>query len=491
MMRSTSWGLALLTLSACSDDGKKPPVVTTPEVDAAQPPPAAARMTRAQLMDPETCGSCHKSHYDEWRSSMHAYAADDPVFIAMNKRGQRETDGAMGDFCVQCHAPMATREKLTTDGLNLEQVPQWAKGVTCYFCHNATDVGPDHFNANVLLGDPETEDGLTMRGALKAIDPGVHAVEQSPHFRRNAMESAVMCGTCHDVVNDHGTHIERTLAEYKDSVFSIDKGIEGKSSCQGCHMPFVEDAYLADMPELKLPKRERHQHRWPGVDVALTDFPDKAGRAANREATECELGQHTRIFEFRYLGPRGFELDLETDAGHNQPSGTAQDRRMWLEFIAYDAQDRVIYKSGFVPDDKLHSYPEGEPESANDPDLCIWRDHHYDDAGNEVHMFWEAKRTEGVAITPGAAIGAPHGYTCRYTLPGGVKPARVTARVRMRPVGLDVLQSLVDSGDLDAAVMQEMPTFTLHDTAIEWRPEDGSTVPDYLLRKLPRPSYCD
>ena len=50
---------------------------------------------------------------------MHAYAAEDPVFLAMNQRLQRETGGALGDFCVRCHAPMAVREGATRDGLDL------------------------------------------------------------------------------------------------------------------------------------------------------------------------------------------------------------------------------------------------------------------------------------------------------------------------------------------------------------------------------------
>ena len=54
---------------------------------------------------------------------MHAYAADDPVFVAMNQRGQRETAGALGDFCVKCHAPVAVHDGLTTDGLNLATLP--------------------------------------------------------------------------------------------------------------------------------------------------------------------------------------------------------------------------------------------------------------------------------------------------------------------------------------------------------------------------------
>ena len=98
-------------------------------------------LTREQLMDAEECKSCHPVHYEQWSGSMHAYAADDPVFLAMNARGQEETNGELGDFCVQCHAPMAVRTGATTDGLNLADVPQSLKGVTCYFCHSAESVG--------------------------------------------------------------------------------------------------------------------------------------------------------------------------------------------------------------------------------------------------------------------------------------------------------------------------------------------------------------
>jgi hypothetical protein len=46
-----------------------------------------------KLMDPETCNECHQDHYKEWSGSMHAYASEDPVFRAMNARGQEETNG--------------------------------------------------------------------------------------------------------------------------------------------------------------------------------------------------------------------------------------------------------------------------------------------------------------------------------------------------------------------------------------------------------------
>ena len=89
--------------------------------------------TRAELLDPQSCSACHSEQYRDWSGSMHAYASDDPLFLAMNQRGQREAQ--LADFCVKCHAPMATREGQTSDGLNLPSLPTPLKGVTCFFCH--------------------------------------------------------------------------------------------------------------------------------------------------------------------------------------------------------------------------------------------------------------------------------------------------------------------------------------------------------------------
>ena len=119
-------------------------------------------LTREQLLDPQTCQSCHPSHYKEWSGSMHAYAADDPVFLAMNRRGQEETDGELGDFCVQCHAPMALREGATFDGLNLPDVPQSLKGVTCYFCHSVDGVQGTHNNPLTLADDEVLRGAVTV-----------------------------------------------------------------------------------------------------------------------------------------------------------------------------------------------------------------------------------------------------------------------------------------------------------------------------------------
>jgi hypothetical protein len=59
----------------------------------------------------------------------------------------------------------------------------------------------------------------------------------------------------------------------------------------------------------------------------------------------------------------------------------------------------------------------------------------------------------------------------------------MTLRLRMQPIGRDVLDDLVQSGDLAQSVLEGMPTFTLHGAAVEWRPNEPtprSLFPDDL-----------
>src|SRR5215472_14046440 len=121
--------------------------------------PAQSYPSRDVLIDPNDCLSCHADHYQDWSGSMHAYASDDPVFRAMNKRGQRETGGTLGAFCVNCHAPLAVRTGATTDGLNLDSVDPKLKGVTCFFCHtidavNGTNDNPLHVSDDNAMRGP-------------------------------------------------------------------------------------------------------------------------------------------------------------------------------------------------------------------------------------------------------------------------------------------------------------------------------------------------
>jgi hypothetical protein len=270
-------------------------------------------------------------------------------------------------------------------------------------------------------------------------------------------------------------NLERTFAEYQKSLFAHEG--PGFDTCSGCHMPGRPGVVALGVDPAK--NRIRHEHLWPGVDTARTDFPD---REAQRRAVECELSVGTRIYDVFQDGLGGLRVRLETQAGHRQPSGTALDRRMWLELLAYDAADQVVFASGRIDDHELEQKPQGSP--GYDPQLALFRDWIYDADGNEAHMFWEPAPSKAypdgyVSQTLPATLTAqtPHTLEADYQIPGLARVARIQLRLRMRAVGQDVLQELVASGDLDEAMLGDTPTFTLHGAAIEYDPKTNTSTP--------------
>lgn len=405
-------------------------------------------LDRAALQDPEACKDCHSAHYEEWAGSMHAYAADDPVFLAMNRRGQEETDGELGDFCIQCHAPVAVREGLTTDGLNLDEVPQWAKGVTCYFCHSVSAVEGTHNNPLALADD------LVLRGPLSdPFENDAHLADYSPFLDSTTAESSDMCGSCHDIVTPAGVHLERTYSEWQQSVFG--NGSSGGLSCASCHMT-TRKGTVADVPGV--PLRDVNSHRMPAVDVALTPWPHHDEHVAQVKA-EIKGTAIAQVCVDAF-DPTLFEVTLENAfAGHAFPSGATQDRRLWIELIGYDTDDAVVYSSGAVADD------EAVLGRTGDPDLWLFAEQMFDGSDEEVHMFWEAERVAGELMPFPIDPQESHRVSRSYQLTEA--PARVTVRLRMRAMGREVIQSLVDSGHLDATFLDSFETHEVLDL-IEW-----------------------
>jgi hypothetical protein len=409
----------------------------------------------------------------------------------MNQRGQRETNGELGDFCVKCHAPMAVFDKLTSDGLNLDDLGHEDRGVTCYFCHNVAGVEGTH-NAQLRLAAD-----TTLRGPFDdALPTLAHGTEKSELFDENGSESSRMCGACHDIIMPKGVAIERTFKEYEASLFS--KSATGTpppfATCIGCHMQ-GKRSVAADVPGA--PERIVHEHFWPGIDVAFGDFPH---REAMRSAIEdCQLGNASvAYFSLEVSPPNLFTFLVETNAGHNQPSGASQDRRMWLEFLAYDEDDNLIPEasSGNIADGELEEKPKDHPK--HDPQLVLFGDRIFDENGKRVHMFWDAAKSaaypegyESLSLPPASTTYVEGKHVVvkqlRAAAPNGL-PARITARLRIRPIGIDVLDDLVQSGDLDPAIIAEMPTMTFG-AQIAWSQADGLHKPIYAQVKNDCSSY--
>jgi hypothetical protein len=437
-------------------------------------PPDGGYPGRDFLINSENCRQCHQTHYDQWAHSVHAYASDDPVFVAMNKRGQRETDGGLGDFCVKCHAPMAVMDGKTSDGLNLAELDPAYHGVTCFFCHAVDSVIGTHNAALSLSSD------LKMRGEYSnPIPNAAHDSTYSNFFNRDQQETSQMCGACHDiVVRNSNAFIERTFCEWSNSAYG--QGVvSGGQSCIQCHM-YESQGGIAQAPNA--PIRLYHAHDWPGVDVPLN-------------ATDgVEQSQVQQFLATSFHGALcvtqagGVRVIVDPAAiGHGWPSGAAQDRRAWAEVVAYSGGN-VVYQSGVVADGKSVMDTAG-----TDADLWLLRDQMFDSQNNPVSMFWQAASTVGNEIPPLATFNGmdPAFYNTHVMqtyprsmpgstvgLPGGAMPDRVTFRLRLQPIGLDVLNELVDSGDLEAGVSAGMPTYDVSflstdggiQSGLEWTP---------------------
>jgi hypothetical protein len=411
-------------------------------------------LSRDTLLDPQTCASCHDVHFKQWSGSMHAYASRDPVFLAMNRRGQRETQGMLGSFCVNCHAPLAVHENATTDGLNLDEVPQKLQGITCFFCHSVDQVTGTHDNPLHLASD------LVMRGPFGDPVPTTHQSVLSPLHNRDNVASATLCGSCHDVVTGHGANIERTFAEWQASVFGQS---EIGQTCGQCHMgQSTSPQPVANTPGLS--PRRLHSHTFAAVDVALTDFPEAMEQRAEVQALlDSELQTGLCVTEGM---PRIQALLDNVAAGHDFPSGASQDRRLWADVTAYDSDGGVLYHSG-----------QGETD--------IWelRECIFNVSGVETHNFWDAASFESNTL-PGQAtftMSDPRYYQSHvvrkfpHNGPLSATPDRVVLQMKLTPMAPDVLSELVASGDLDAGVLAQVPVYNVG-AALEWKADAGSVV---------------
>lgn len=387
---------------------------------------------------------------------MHAYAADDPVFVAMNARFQRENAGPPG-LCITCHAPVAKAEALSTDGKELASVPKWAKGVTCFACHTIESIEGDH-NAQLTFG----KDGR-MRGPFAdPIASTPHGSVRSDAFDSEHAASSAPCGTCHDVQNGHGLDVERTFAEWRSSVYATDDP-KVRLTCAGCHLPgrIGKAAAVEGAPDRRI-----HDHSMPGVDVALTAWPERdAQRTAVQRALDGVLVAKLCVDPPQGTTKVTVTLD-DAFAGHGFPSGALHDRRAWVELVAKSGAD-VVFASGVVPD--------GASITA-DASAWILRERLFDSNAAETMFLWNASSAK-VEQLPPAVTADPkdprffHSVARSFDVPP--QTDEITIRVRIVAVGLDVLDELVASSDLAADVRKAMPTFDLASTKLRWAKSDG------------------
>ena len=450
----------------------------------------------AELQDPQTCNECHPRHYAQWSGSMHAYASDDPVFVAMNRRGQRDTAGQLGAFCVKCHAPMAVELGLTT-GADFDPavLPAAARGITCYYCHNVAQVQDTHNNGLVLARDQ------TMRGGLPG--PVESPAHHSAYDRKmdSTVNQSEICGSCHDVVTPRGVELERTYKEWQTTFFA-ESDAQHHLSCGACHMP-SSDGVIADAPGLapRSHKAGFHEHLWPAIDQALSEFPGAAELAAgikrDLDPAVAIVGPAKLAGGAQYggicLDPPGL-LTVRLDSigtAHAWPSGAAQDRRAWLELVAYDSAGTVVFHTGTLHDDV--QLPAGmDPEELADPNLFGLWDRAVKDDGSPAHLFWEVAQVQSMLLRPPVTLdkNSPafdHSTTVTFHVEGSFNTIdHIAARIRVRPLSYALLDDLIGSGDLAADVASRLPALDVFGTQRTWNRATKGTGPAMFTNCSPQ-----
>ncbi len=281
-------------------------------------------------------------------------------------------------------------------------------GVGCHFCHRLMPTSPTGEttrveNANVWIDDAATceqsgDFGPCRRGPYRypqaGISPPPHAWAYSAEHQRSEL-----CANCHNVTSpllgdsdatalEHliladGTvtnipfPVERTYSEWKQSDFgsrifadgfaNAEPGGEMRrfgQTCQSCHMQNSSDpearACLFNVPGSRTNNLPVHElvgaNAWiPGILKTLYGGPlglDRESafdrtvalasqmltqRSANVAVTLAPIGSGTQTLNAT--------VRVTNLAGHKLPTGYAEGRRMWLNVVARDAGNNVIFES--------------------------------------------------------------------------------------------------------------------------------------------------
>jgi hypothetical protein len=384
--------------------------------------PEEATLSLDSFARARECGECHARHYEEWSSSVHAYAMLDPVFRALVER-QREDVGSQRDpFCTQCHSPLGTRSRDIQPGFSFDELsPLTLEGVTCENCHRVVELDRP-FNSGHRI-----ESDAPLAGPILGAD-APHATTFSPLH-----DSSEFCAGCHDVVAPGGLTLEAPYQEWLDSPAAR------KKNCQSCHMP-TYDGQAASLEGAPL-RRGLHSHRFIGVEVPST--PEVLANPALRARAQTDVDALlASAASLDLTGPasarRGATATLTLSIrnlidGHALPTGSSFNRQLWISIEADDeAGHTASVMGGLDPSGDVESWP-GSITGANpggELDLIAFGSVLQDGAGLRVPFTWQAESVISNALGPIET----RRFTCRVVMPPVGGRWTLTARLLFRPL---------------------------------------------------------
>lgn len=274
---------------------------------------------------PEYCGtSCHIDFYQQWKQAMMSQAYthhwDEIEYFKLAvphaEKDQKVADVKAG--CNGCHAPIAF---LAGDvpPPKPETNSRANESVSCDLCHTITGFkGDTPYNFNYI-----SEPGNVKYGNRKGVVSPAHETKYSEFHK-----TAEFCGTCHNEKSPYDVWVKSTHLEFKEGPYA-----KAGYVCQDCHMTYApaKNAEMAD----ELP------------DVAQHLFHGAHDPGKIRGVVEIRI--HPDIREVEPGDKVRFTVALfNQKTGHKFPSGSAEERLLWLHVEAKDAGGKIYH----IPVDK-------------------------------------------------------------------------------------------------------------------------------------------
>jgi hypothetical protein len=351
------------------------------------------KFTYHDFEKPSKCGMCHPEIYQEWQQSLmsrsftHPWDDKEYFKLALPHALKFEKVAGVKAGCIACHGPLAF---LTGD---IPPKPPEAgtrvnEGVSCEICHNITgSTEKEPFNFSFEINPGKVKYGPRHDAKSAFHDNKFSAFTRSPE----------LCATCHDEQSPYGAWVKETYREWKAGPYG-QKGFR----CQNCHM------YYAPGKSARTGKERddiaHHVFHGPHFDNKLAGSVDLALYTKKREWTP---GSRVKISAELFNGK----------VGHYIPSGSSEERVLWLEVKVIDGTGHSFYlpvdKKGFpgeeytIADSKALAYQamgeimelrayKGISRDGNLPDGArIFRRPFFDPQGRMTICQWyTAKNTE-------------------------------------------------------------------------------------------------
>ncbi len=257
----------------------------------------------------ESCGTCHKEHYEEWKFSTHSHAWEDPQFQA---ELAKETSPFM---CINCHIPLQNQQDSIVKGLINGDIYRPVKEANPHFDKKLQQEGINCASCHVRNGAVIGPTGTT-KAPHKTVKDTVHLSEK-------------LCISCHNavaVVTPQLACTFQTGDEWKAGPYF------GKKTCLNCHMP---DTTRAIVPGFE--PRLSHRHYFPGSGIPK--FADQPTKMLNG----LSMKEHTPNIENVKVGDTlHFNITLKNEfAGHRVPTGDPE-RFILVEQAIY-TKDSVLF----------------------------------------------------------------------------------------------------------------------------------------------------